>query len=785
MEKPSGADLVDIYIAQIDTSLQRWKKLEITEDDLIQNINNIVQAILKAETNGEINSTDRTFGIKVIQEHLKEKGIEEEKINNIFQKYTQSSSPAKFSENALYSNLEPLLLKDPKELEAPTTATSAGIAGMVPRSFDWRKISHLNRNLFLLEKEVQSNNKENAEKIFKEIASELTDFSSIDIDTLKRLNSVLISYSSILSRDGKRKSLFSKRSPHLKEVDGIKESVSKILKKYQSFRDQLIEQNLHNLKKLDGEALKDALRVFIMDMCQGKCIFNGERTPPCSINRLFATIFSIKGLGKKIQDLLTDPNLFSSYEWKTGACALTPPPNISECITSKNSKRTMQVSKELVDDTISKIEAERDFRLRNLEMVYTKVKDDPNQAVAGKQFEKTSAWYIGSFMGRNNQHSFECAMQKIGETHGIVCITDSRDESLRACSNILTLDHKGQAPFPQDFVDFSINEIRIPIMNIKSRYPELNDTFLSNFFSAKRQVRNKAWKPTFNRQGQEINPRVAEGRTIGEPLLRDYGKTSIALALGLGATPIMNLTYNEGGNTLIGSKDGKKFAIIGQDSYDISKYFMEKDLGIELTEEQVKMAFAIDYGIKKENIFFVEQPGDFHLDMNVAIVGENMIAVNNAEKAYEDFDQEQEKFLNQFLQNQKKEVFENLKKNAKEQILRRAKGKKVFEDITAKNIQDHGFQVIRVSGRFDYQVPQEARPRPVMNFFNMITAITIKGKKIVIFMGVIDEKFSKKFEAMIQFKDIENFYFLNLQESQFCLGLHGGISCRTKVIPNV
>ncbi|MBI3236977.1 MAG: hypothetical protein HYZ48_04685 [Chlamydiales bacterium] len=101
---------------------------------------------------------------------------------------------------------------------------------------------------------------------------------------------------------------------------------------------------------------------------------------------------------------------------------------------------------------------------------------------------------------------------------------------------------------------------------------------------------------------------------IGLPWTDDLGKKSVKLALSLGATPVMNLTYSEGGNTLIGSrKDGSRFVIIGKDSYEFSKFLMEKDLGREMTDDEVRMAFAIDYGVKKEDLFFVEQPGDFHL----------------------------------------------------------------------------------------------------------------------------------------------------------------------------
>ena len=42
------------------------------------------------------------------------------------------------------------------------------------------------------------------------------------------------------------------------------------------------------------------------------------------------------------------------------------------------------------------------------------------------------------------------------------------------------------------------------------------------------------------------------------------------------------------------------------------------------------MAFAIDYGIKLENLFFIEQVGgDFHLDMNMAILGPKTVVIHD------------------------------------------------------------------------------------------------------------------------------------------------------------
>ncbi|MBI3236976.1 MAG: hypothetical protein HYZ48_04680 [Chlamydiales bacterium] len=114
---------------------------------------------------------------------------------------------------------------------------------------------------------------------------------------------------------------------------------------------------------------------------------------------------------------------------------------------------------------------------------------------------------------------------------------------------------------------------------------------------------------------------------------------------------------------------------------------------------------------------------------------------------------------------------------------RRAEGKKIFEDKTADDLVAQGFQVVRFHGSFEYQPPND-RPVPCMNFFNMVTATTPQGKKIVVSMGVIDESYKEKYREMLDYGDekIDQVYFLDKEATQSSLAGHGGISCRTKTI---
>ena len=72
-----------------------------------------------------------------------------------------------------------------------------------------------------------------------------------------------------------------------------------------------------------------------------------------------------------------------------------------------------------------------------------------------------------------------------------------------------------------------------------------------------------------------INETIGESArlpTLGVPFNDDLSSKGIALSSSLKTPPIMNLTYNEGGNALTGLRNGQPYVIIGLDSYAASKF---------------------------------------------------------------------------------------------------------------------------------------------------------------------------------------------------------------------
>jgi hypothetical protein len=303
---------------------------------------------------------------------------------------------------------------------------------------------------------------------------------------------------------------------------------------------------------------------------------------------------------------------------------------------------------------IEKLRMQRLFRLENLHEVYQQSVGDPNREITSKFFGPTYAWYVGGAQAEW-ENAFELQMQNIGQRHGIKVISDLKFDS-KLKSKEITEQYKVDlmlncrpffdsfktqkarnilGEFNQDFVDFSKNgEVRIP--RLKKTGEDIN--FQENLVEFRCQ-RSKEWKETLQ-DNEDSNPPL-----LGVPFCDDVPLKAIGLASALNAIPVMNLTYNEGGNTLMGERDSGPYVIIGLDSYDVSKSLMEKDLGREMTDDEVRMAFAIDYGVLKENVYFVEQPGDFHLDMSLAVVGKNTILVNDATLAQHEFEAHQQLWL--------------------------------------------------------------------------------------------------------------------------------------------
>lgn len=490
---------------------------------------------------------------------------------------------------------------------------------------------------------------------------------------------------------------------------------------------------------------------------------------------------------QNLQIILKENNLFAAIELKKGKAVESPIRHVDEIIDdkfainreNKEARKMTTVSNLNIDD----LRKERMWRLKHKEEVYDRVIQDPLQQTAIKFFPFTRAWYIGGVQG--NLISFECTLAEVGEKHGIIVISDSKHPHFLNYSNTLELVQERQRTFPQDFLDFNSQEICFPAV-IDSN-PEFTTSTLKDAMYDARRERFLPYRAL-----DRDDPIWAIVR--GQPFMTQSYRTSLDLAKALDAQASINLTYSEGGNMLLGINDNKAYAIIGLDSFSASKALMENNLKRKVDDLEVQIAFGIDYGIEKENLFFIEQPGDFHLDMNMAILGPKTIVVNDSEMAYNFLkDHLGPENLNSLLSslsiNQDNCPIDQILDTTKERSLR----KKVFEDEAARQLQEKGFEVIRYPGRFEVYFPNILDPEPLMNFFNMVTAKSPEGKNLIISMGCPDKNCGHDFELL--FKDMLriggldpdqiDINFLNFNDSRRSLKDNGGISCRVKTVASI
>jgi hypothetical protein len=273
-----------------------------------------------------------------------------------------------------------------------------------------------------------------------------------------------------------------------------------------------------------------------------------------------------------------------------------------------------------------------------------------------------------------------------------------------------------------------------------------------------------------------------------------------ALALAHGASLRQNLTYLEGGNTLRGVlPSGEPYALVGKDSVALSKFLLERDLSevagqpVELTDGQLKAAIAKDLGISPAHTFFVEQPGEFHLDMSLGLFGPGVVVLNDArdvarrqiEWMREDHRAAEpqlsegataaERAEYDALHRAWQEAGERMK-SEETMIWKRQTFTAMAEDRCAEDLIDAGLTVHRVAASFDYDKRR-------VKFLNGCKGTNPHGKRFFVALGG-DPRAEQHFlaECLRLGLGIDHFYFLDRVLSRESLSNSGGVNCRTKAL---
>jgi hypothetical protein len=185
---------------------------------------------------------------------------------------------------------------------------------------------------------------------------------------------------------------------------------------------------------------------------------------------------------------------------------------------------------------------------------------------------------------------------------------------------------------------------------------------------------------------------AGSGMTIKE----GAAEPSAAAVAALGGEARRGTTFVEGGNIINGMRDGRPYAVVGADALARNKELLGTD------EAGVRAAMAKDLGVAPEDLHFVEQPADFHLDVAMAPWGEGQMLLNDARAAAEAQIQAQ-----------------GLDPGSAEAQRIRTEGarRSVLEARTAEELKAAGFEVIRVPGRF-VGFDSRGRSLDVANFMN-------------------------------------------------------------------
>jgi hypothetical protein len=259
-----------------------------------------------------------------------------------------------------------------------------------------------------------------------------------------------------------------------------------------------------------------------------------------------------------------------------------------------------------------------------------------------------------------------------------------------------------------------------------------------------------------------------------------------------------NLTHIEGGNLIVGKRaDGTPYALVGRDSLAVSRALLTRDLGREVGDDEVRTFAARDLGLKPDQVFPVEQPHDFHIDMHMCPIGPGRILLHDSMEAA----RQQEAWLRADVEAQRPrpplpdapdaewethrravEVHQRMAQGVAEDLARiheAAKRRRECEDRALLDLKAAGLRVDRAAGMLDAEVNPHF---PSMNFFNAEQGTNEAGERFMIINGGprrAEEYFARRLFDELGV-DVARLHFLPREASAETLRRNGGINCRAK-----
>lgn len=351
----------------------------------------------------------------------------------------------------------------------------------------------------------------------------------------------------------------------------------------------------------------------------------------------------------------------------------------------------------------------------------------------------------------------------------------------------------------RDYVSFGVDSKG----HVKLKLPNTNFSYnhCSKFFRAAREKRFKEKVGT----SESSHPM---GYQLGALITSEQKMVaSLFFEMGYAKDISMNFSSAEQGNMRFGkNEDGSPFLIVGHDTVEISRYIIQeklerysiqykdgkwlitsrhrkarshdKDSVVHVDDQVVLRVFERDYGIPCESIYLVEQPGSFHLDMGLAVVGFRTILLNDSAKAFE-------MGLEHFKEIAELSTVDDKVQRKIDEARKAAQVLKQIEDEAEKELIKQEFQVIRMPGQF-CNIFEEDPELHQINLFNFITAKTPKkDSHFLVYSPGAPKRFRDLLVSQLESHcpyDIKEIGFLNERATRELLAYGGAINCATQLL---
>ncbi len=248
------------------------------------------------------------------------------------------------------------------------------------------------------------------------------------------------------------------------------------------------------------------------------------------------------------------------------------------------------------------------------------------------------------------------------------------------------------------------------------------------------------------------------GATVRDGTIRP----SAAAVATLGGEARTATTFVEGGNIINGTRDGRPYAVVGADALARNMALLDTD------EAGVRAAMAADLGVAPDDLHFVEQPADFHLDVAMTPWGDDRMLLNDARLAAA------EQIRASGLDPKSPEAT---------RLLAEAERRAVLEDRTAEELAAAGFEVTRVPGRF-FEVGEDGRAIEIANFMNGEAGSNTNGENYFITQRG-DRGFEDAFLAALPTDVPVRVYFaMDNVSARALLAKGGAANCTIKRLPD-